>query len=427
MPVPRQRDLAQLSLLYFPLTLFWTAMLSQILPERIEAMAGDQKGFYIALVGAGGAIVATLCMFLVGPLSDHTTHRHGRRFPWVVGGILVGGVGALLFPLAQSMPVLLLAFVLARLGFAATVASYEAILPDRVPPEYHSRASGWGEFFDLLGQVSGLALTALMVRGTVNSYFKAQLNPADEARMAVFLICAGSAIALIGVLALNLGWIRSAPLPKEKALPWRQALAYAFQWRPSQSPNFARLFFSRCVLNFGTYIGIVFLRYYVIEALPMKGTDVAHEVMMIGLCVTAGGVVGALSGGWLGDFFSKRVLLYFFCSLAALAAVGFCLTDSIPTARAIGFFYGIGFSAINAVNWAFATSLVPEGEEARYLSIFQTSFYLPQILVLGLGGLFGQQFGYRALFWLVPITLVIGMLLLTRVRERHETNELTPA
>jgi MFS family permease len=420
MPAPRQRDLAQLSFLYFPLTLFWTAMLSQILPERIEAMAGSEKGLYIALVGSGGAIVATLCMFLVGPLSDHTTHPAGRRYPWVMGGILVGTMGALLFPLAQSLPVLLLAFVLARLGFAAAVASYEAILPDRVPLEYQSRASGWGEFFDLLGQVGGLALTSLMVQGVLNSKMGTHFSQAQESRLAVLLICAGCALALVGVLVLNLSWIRGEPLPKSRAIPWRQALAYAFEWRPAQAPNFARLYVSRCVLNFGTYIGIVFLRYYVIEALPMIGTDPTHEVMLIGLCVTAGGVVGALAGGWMGDFYSKRMLLYVFCSLSALAAVGFCLTDSLELARAIGFFYGIGFSAINAVDWAFATNLVPEGEEARYLSIFQTSFYLPQILVMGAGGLIGQQFGYRALFWLIPISLVVGMLLLARVRERNQ-------
>jgi MFS family permease len=171
------------------------------------------------------------------------------------------------------------------------------------------------------------------------------------------------------------------------------------------------------VLNIGTFTGIEFLRYFVAETLPVQGTDVAHEVMMIGLCVTLGGVFGALLGGWLGDFFAKRTLLYVFCSIAALSAAGFCISTSIPQTRVIAFCFGIGFSAINAVNWAFAISLVPRGHEARYLAIFQTCFYLPQVVVMGVGGILGQYLGYRTLFWTIPFWLVAGMLLLRRVRE----------
>jgi hypothetical protein len=51
------------------------------------------------------------------------------------------------------------------------------------------------------------------------------------------------------------------------------------------------------------------------------------------------------------------------------------------------------------------------------LAIFQTCFYLPQVVVMGVGGILGQYLGYRTLFWTIPFWLVAGMLLLRRVRE----------
>jgi MFS family permease len=415
----RPRNLVQLSLLYLPLNLFWTAMLLQVLPVRIDTLLGGQKGSSFALVSSGGAVAATLCMFLVGPLSDNTTHRLGRRFPWVMGGVLVGVAGALLFPFARTLPVLLLAFVLARLGFAAAIAAYEAILPDRVPVEFQSRAAGWNEMFDVLGQFGGLAFTALLAQGATNSLLRLHLSPAAEVNAAIFIICIGSSLLLIGVLLLNQSWIRDAPLAKEAAKPWRDAALMALTWRPSQAPDFARLYVSRCVLNLGIFIGADFLYFYVKDALSVPIAQVPHEVLLIAFSVTMGGVLGALLGGRLGDVFSKRTLLYGFCSLAALAATGFCVTDSIIVARIIGFFYGVGASAIGTLDWAFATSLVPRGQEARYLAIFQTCFYLPQVAV-GFGAILGESYGYRALFWTIPIWLIGGMLLLSRVRERNE-------
>jgi MFS family permease len=412
----RPRNLIQLSLLYLPLNLFWTAMLLLLLPARVEAVAGDQKGVVLAVVNSCGAIAASLCMFLVGPLSDNTTHRFGRRFPWVVWGVLIGAAGALIFPFARTLPILLFAFVLARLGLAAAVAAYEAILPDRIPVEFQSRASGWNEMFDVVGMFAGLAYGILFQRGATNALMGTYLSAEVEQEVATFLICGGSVFLLAGVLLANQNWIREAPLPIEKAISSQQSIRSAFAWRPSEAPEFFNLYLSRCVLNLGIFTGVDYLFYYVQEVLPPGNSDVAREVLLIALYVSLGGIIGALVGGRMGDLFPKRAVLYFFCSISALAAIGFCFAGSIEVARLLGFFYGIGSSAINTVDWAFATSLVPRGKEARYLAIFHTSFHIPGIAV-GVGGFIGQYYSYRTLFWTIPFWLIVGMVLLARVPE----------
>jgi MFS family permease len=428
-PETRQRyrtfQLLHLALLYFPVTFFWTAALSQLLPARVELLAGDYKGFALALIGSGGALAATLCMFVVGPLSDNTSHPGGRRYPWVVVGILLGASGAFSFAFAPNLFWLLLAFVAARLGLAAVVAGYEAILPDRLLPDQHAKAAGFGECFDLVGQLAGLVATGLLVRGTLNYLLNRNLSPTTESALAEIIICSLSSVLLIGVLILNLRWIREPQ--RESQRPWREVWSGIFRFSPRTAPDFFWLYVSRCFLNIGTYTAIEFVRYFLQENFSMQGTDIAHEVMIVGLFLTAGGVMGALIAGSLGDQLSKRSLLIGFGCLCAVSAIGFSLASSLENARIASFIFGIGFSAINTVDWAWATNLVPAGREARYLGAFQTCFTLPQIYVLGVGGIVGQIFGYRALFCTIPAYLFVGMLLLFKVREvkfnRLETQE----
>lgn len=421
MRVPRPRELVLLSFLYFPINLFWTAVTSQLLPVRVEAMGA--KGIGMAIVGSGGAIMATLVMLLVGPLSDNTTHPNGRRYPWIVYGIGIGALAAVGFALANNLWELLLAYTLMRGGLNAAVAAYSAIVPDKVPVDYQSRASSFGEVWDLIASVGGLLLTGLLARGAVNQLLRLKLSEDGEMRLAILGICVFCSALMVLCVLLNKCWIRGERLAPEAALPWRRAIGTAFTWRPSESPNFARLFVSRCVMNLGIYTGFEFLRYYVEEAIDLGKGDLATEVMVISLIFVVGGLTGALVGGWLGDRYSKRRLLYLAGTICALSALGFCLTRSPLVARAMAFGFGLGYSAIGSIDWAFATNLVPRGKEARYLAIFQIAMTGPQILVTGIGGIVGHLYGWRVLFWTIPFYIVAGMLLLGRVRERHELAE----
>lgn len=70
--------------------------------------------------------------------------------------------------------------------------------------------------------------------------------------------------------------------------------------------------------------------------------------------------------------------------------------------------------------WAFATNLMPQGREGKYMTIFHIAFALPQALILVTGGIIGHHLGWRAVFWTIPGYLLIGMALISGVRERHE-------
>lgn len=430
MQAPRPFFLCRLTSLYFPFSLLMTAVLVTLLPMRVEALAGQaDKGLYIACIGGFGAVLATGVCLVVGAVSDNTRHPRGRRYPWILGGMSLGALACFGLGLANSLWLLLLSYGLMRLGLHTGAAAFDAVVPDRVPLEYQCRASGWGEIWELLGQTVGLGATAfLFTAGCLNQLLHRQLSPLLENRMVGILVAAGCAVLLLGFLVLNAGVLKDVPAAPEPAVPLLASLGRVLKLNLHQVPDFTRLWISRCALNMGIYTGVEFLYYYV-ETMPHHGANIAGEVSWIGLASTAGGVFGAISGGYLGDRFSKRRLLYVYCGISTVAAVCFCLTQSLVMARFIGFFYGIGYSAISTVDWAFATNLLPRGQEGRYLAVFQTAFNGPQVLVTLLGGWLGWQLGFRVVFWTIPLYFVVGMIVLSMVRERHEIpgySEISP-
>ncbi len=426
-PHPTELGAAQLSLLsvlQLPITLFWSAVLSQVLAERVEFFAGDKKGLYLAVIGAVGAVASTLIQLLIGPLSDRTTHPRGRRYPFVLWGVALNTIPIMLFAFSGSFAQLMLAFVLIQLLLNVASGPFQAYIPDLVPPHQQGRASGWLGFWTLGGQILGLIVSGFLLAPPIINAISGRKMPDAEARsLGVVFICVLCAAALLTCLVITLRGVREVPLPVSRRLAWpeavRQSARDAFDWQLRAHRDFARLLVSRFVINMGIYSGIEFLRYYVQEALT-PGRDPSLPTMYIGLAVTVGGIGGTFVAGSLADSRGKRPVIYVSCGLAALAAIGFCLTSSLTVALAIGVVFGIGYGAFCAVDWAFATNLMPRGREAKFMAIFHIAFTVPQVLVLTVGGVLGHALGYRTVFWTIPFYLAVGAALMSRVRERHE-------
>ncbi|HMA33311.1 MAG TPA: MFS transporter, partial [Chloroflexia bacterium] len=82
-----------ISAMWFALSVLWGSILTLIAPIQVEDIlrrtglsAADitqQKSFYLGLVVAAGAVVALVIPPIVGALSDRSTHRLGRRRPYI--------------------------------------------------------------------------------------------------------------------------------------------------------------------------------------------------------------------------------------------------------------------------------------------------------------------------------------------------------
>ncbi|MBI3921300.1 MAG: MFS transporter [Armatimonadetes bacterium] len=457
------RNFASISVLWLPISLFWSAVLAQVLAERVEFFVRERtiaqmrlshegqatqntelkarvtrtKGRFLAFIGGLGALLSTLVQLMIGPISDNTTHPKGRRRPFILWGVLLTILPLLAFGCSRTFLQLMIAFLFIQLFLNLATGPFQALIPDLVPPEHQGKASGWMGFWNLVGQVGGLLLAGVLLEpAIVNQLLPSSppRSPEAAASLGVLVICLVCAGLLLALLFLHMRTVHEVPFPQERKAPWGDVLQKSFDLQLKPYPDFTRLIQSRFIINIGIYTGIEFLRYYVQECLPMANRSVAIETMWVSLAATAGGVLGTFKAGSMSDTVSKRKVIYFTCAAAAFSAVLFCLNHSLTGARVVGFIFGLAYGAFCAVDWAFATNLMPPGREAKYMAIFHIAFTVPQVLVLVFGGLladlvathFGGNVAYRAVFWTMPVYLALGAALISKVRERHEIEAACP-
>ncbi len=398
-----------LSVLWLAITGLWAALVTIVVQTLVARLAPLHKDLVLGCILAAGAVVSTVVCIVVGAASDHARWRWGRRRPYVLAGSLLALPCLVWLPRAQSVAELALAFCLTQLLVNAATAPYQAMLPDMVPPQRQGIASAWMGLTSLLGQLGGLVLAGWLVP-----------VPGGLALLGVVLAVLLAAAAGYTVARLPERSAVDNPAPRLRP---RALLREAFRFRAGEHPDFFRLVLSRFVINLGFFTCTGFLLYYVSDALAAP--EPVRTVTTIFVISTVAGLFGNFPAGWLADRRSKKSLVYVAIGLTAAAALIFLATSAVPVALAAAFLFGAGWGAFMAVDWAFATNLLPPGREGKYLGLWHLSATVPQVVAPLLGGVVafglnrvhGHGLGYRVVLLLAAGWLVAGAVLLRPVRE----------
>jgi MFS family permease len=135
--------------------------------------------------------------------------------------------------------------------------------------------------------------------------------------------------------------------------------------------------------------------------------------------------------GWLSDRIGRRPVIIAAGLLGALGVLLLLLVNSYPALLAAVALLAISGGAFFSSNWALATDLVPRGEEARYLGLTNLATAggsaLARLIGIGIDPLnaYSQGLGYQVMLAACFIYLVIGSMLLFRIRE--PANPASPA
>ncbi|GHO48565.1 MFS transporter [Ktedonospora formicarum] len=201
------------------------------MPIQVSALDPVSTNTTFALVASIGAFAGLIASPLSGALSDRTTHRSGRRHPWISGGLLVAVCGLLLMARATSISVLLIGEILAQIGVDMVLSCVTAILPDQVPSARRSLLSALNGMAPIVGGMLGLLLVTLFSQ------------PGDTSQ-GYLLLAGASLVCTIPFLFL----VRETPLAREHCPP--------FQWRtflggfvaPLRVRDFTWTVLSRCLV-----------------------------------------------------------------------------------------------------------------------------------------------------------------------------------
>jgi len=356
-------------------------------------------------------IVQLLIFGVVGVLAD----RIGRREVFAAG-MLIMGVGYLLYPFANSVSELMAYRAIYALGLGASTGMLQTIVADY--PQDRSR----GKFVALGGMLNGLGVicvTVLFGRFAPPALVAAGYDAITTTKIVHIIVFAACAISSVAYLA---GLKKGTPGTHEERLPiWTLVLSGYAEGR--RNPRIALAYASAFVARSDLVIIGTFTVLWGAIAGVERGMDPAIA------SARGAGVFGITSLAallWLGvlapvmDRFNRVSGVIFCMGLAAISFSAMWLVDDPLSPAAIPFFLLLGVGQSSA--FFGATTLI--GHEAPKLSrgavvgAFNMCGAIGIFLASGLGGRLFDAFGPAAPFVLIGFLnmLVFLMAILVRIK-----------
>ena len=413
------KSLLAISAFWFGHSFLWSCVLFLWLPEQVHRFYPELKGTYVFYITSAGAFVSTVIQLIIGPISDTTCHRWGRRRPYILFGVLASIPFVLLLAIAPNYSLLLVGFLLLQLFINIASGPYQALIPDLIPSARHGIASAYMGFAIILAQGFALPISGVLIQGIVFPLLSL------DARLLIL-----SVIVLVVLIATMLWTVLGVRELQFPGLGRKNLLKHILDIRLKGEPDFAWLIVSRFFINVGFYTAVFFLDYYIRESIGL-GDKAPMAVALLALIITYSALLGTIPAGKYADRFSKKGILYITCAVISVAVLWFLLLKNMVLVCIVGVVFGIGWGAFQAVDWALAANLVPIREVGRYMAIWHLAFTVPQVVapVVGpiadrINALYGNGLGWRFALGTILIYLALGVWALRFIRERPVTLQM---
>jgi MFS family permease len=386
--------MALLGIGWLGIQFFW-GFYSATMPLFLNGFTDSKFMISLALsvAGVSGCTVPPIA----GYLSDRTVTRFGRRRPYVLIGML--GSFFCLFALPHVAVFWVVVFVSALMYFAVDLAMtpYWSLVPDIVPPEQRSAASGVMSLFGSLGLTVFFYLSSRLWEAHPNGVF--------------YLVAAVS----LGAVLAALFFLREPMGPYDP--PPKRAGALKYLRSVTGETNALMYFSAQFFWWLGFWLVQPFLTLFAVEALGASEGD-AHYVPM---AASIGMMVFALPTGMLGDRMDRKKLLSAIIVLWAVAEVLLGLSQSLTHALVVAVMLGIPLAAAMGPAYAYMLDLIPAERTAEFVGFHIISMAAPQIFGPLIGGKMIDAFGYRPLFPVAAAMTLAGFILLQFTRKRRST------
>jgi MFS family permease len=348
------------------LTVMMPALFS--LPYKVGLLAPDNKVAVLGIVATVGAVVGIITGPVAGVLSDRTRTPIGRRRPWLIGGIIVLALGSTMVALADSIPLLIIGWVVVSIGGAANAAAITPIVAERVPEAQRGT----------VGAIVGVATQLAGVLGyTIGGLLTGSL-------LLMFLVPV-IALAVFGVVYMIVIREPIVELPLTTVGETFRRLVF----NPRKHRDFSLVWLGKLLMQISLAFLTTFQLYFVIDRLGFTAEEAGSKLAVvggIGILVT---MTFAITSGILSDRLKRRkIFIYIAAILSAVGLTLMAFTDG----------YGLFFAAVlfilgsagmfGSVDVAMASDLVPERSEAgRWMTIYNLAATLSTALAPVLGAL----------------------------------------
>jgi MFS family permease len=405
------------SVLWLALNAQWLTVVPIVVPDQVAAIVGSDDASKAGIVGsvtAAGAFVALVVSPIAGALSDRLRAPRGRRRPFLIYGVIatcIALVPLAMFGSASSLALYVLAILNLQFWWNWTAGAYAGLIPDIVPAEAQSRASGWLNVMTIVGTVLGNVLVWALYRP-------------DRAGPLI-----GTFIALnLGCLALMLWRVREPPASGVSGPFDLRAFVRSFLLDPRGHANLYWVLVTRLAVNMGIWSVFTFLLFY-LESVAGLQRDAA--VKLLPILLGTGAVVAipaSVIGVWLADKYGivrfVSLMSWIMCAAVSCFAL-IAINPNLMLVAVLVIVFAVAGGAYGAIDWALALKVLPTGPNAgKDMGIWHVSMVMPQIigpaamgwLISAIEAAASARLAYAAAFAVAALWFVPAALLVNRVR-----------
>ncbi len=436
-----------INILWFPTNALNGALLAVVIPTVIliflpSAHVGDAvQGTFLGWLTTIASIVSLLMPPLVGSLSDRTPGRFGRRHPYIVAGGLLLLAGLPLLVIDNGLIMFLVGLSLLHLGNNTLMPAYQSLVPDRVPDRQRGEASGFVGSLTILGNLVSLGLAAYLLGGInqhIHNTHLIQHNAGIYFIVTIGLMVAGILVTVFGVPEVPFKPKPQSPTEAQKPEGEKFKHWFVHSWiDPWRKHNFTVVFLTRASIMLALAMFMTFVEYYFAHVQHVA--NFVTTTAIVAVFALGGGVVSGIVFGILSDHLKRRApvvaVATIFMSFTSLAFV-FLPANGLGSVDFIlwplGVCFGLGHGAFSSVDWALSIDALPSLKEAgKDLGLWSASTTLPAIFAPLLGGVIltianhfnALDLGYRAIFFIASLFLIVAAICVLFVRENRKTNK----
>lgn len=410
----RRRDYIKITIFGFALTALWQSLHTIILPLRLlDFVPETQKNTYLGLMTLVGLFLAMLTQPLAGAISDRSGFKIGRRRPYIlIGGIIaiviIPGVG-----LAEGFAAIFIVYCLLQLSTNTAQGPFQAFIPDIVPHGKRGVASGVKALFEIVGGVILVYLASLFM----DRYH------AGEGSQWLWLVLGILAAVLLGTIIATVIMVKERPYTGVNRRT--SLLAGLLHTAREVLGNRDLVWFlvSRLLVYMAFTTIQQFALYFLQDVIGV--TDPAEATARFSIFAVVGMLIVVWPAGWLSDRIGRKPITIVSGLLGALGIAVIALSQEYGTILWAATVIGVAIGAFNSTNWALATDLVPEGEEARYLGIANMATAGGAALARAIGpaiDFFNNRsagLGYNFMLMVCLAYFIVGAALVLKVKKQN--------
>ncbi|MDD3192426.1 MAG: MFS transporter [Oscillospiraceae bacterium] len=368
--------------------------------NSLAESAGISEVDYLAYWGYA-ASVATLIVALIGPVLGTMADMNGFKKPIFTICMMIGVLGCAALSFPSSWVIFLAVFVLAKVGFSASLIFYDSMLSDVTEPERMDKVSSYGYAWGYIGSCVPFVISL----GIVLGHQTLGISMTVAMGIAFFLNAAWWLLLTLPLLR-HYKPVHSMPYREHAVRKAFGTLYHTFREIKSQKHIFLFL------LAFFFFIDGV---YTIIDMATAFGSALGFDSTMLLLALLLTQIVAfpfALIFGKAAKKYRNDVLIKI-CIVAYTAIALFAIQLDKPwefwlLAGCVGMFQG----GIQALSRSYFAKIIPPEKSGEYFGLFDICGKGASFMGTALVGLFTQMTGSTNLgISILAAIFVVGLLL----------------